>query len=77
MSLSKLNKKAMSGKLRYADYLTAFLSVVLFIYLYLQNGLTTGTYWSMAGAIISILFAIINPSKRVNEMMLKKQTGQF
>ena len=77
MSLSKLNKKAMNGKLRYADYFAAIFSVLFSLYLYSENGLSTTTYWAIAGSVLSILFAIINPSKRINQMMLRKQTGQF
>lgn len=77
MSISKLNQKAISGKLKVADYIVAALAVGMAIYLYVTNGLTTTTWWFVIGAVVSLIVAVFNPSKKINDAMLKKQSGKF
>lgn len=76
MSLSKLNKKAISGKLRIVDYLAAAGSVLAAIYFYYTDGMTGFTMFLIAASVLSVALAFINPAKRVNDAIMKKQTGQ-
>ncbi|MCF2902095.1 hypothetical protein L1267_17095 [Pseudoalteromonas sp. OFAV1] len=77
MGISKLNKKAISNKLKVYDILAAVLSVIVSAYLLYTDGLVTTTYWSLGFTFLAVVVAFINPAKKINEYMLKKQTGQF
>lgn len=77
MSLNKLNQKAVSGKLKMIDYVGAVVSVIVAIYFYTTTGMSSTTMWASGFAVIAILFAILNPAKRLNDMIVKKQTGQY
>tara|TARA_B100000749_G_scaffold276891_1_gene264886 strand:- start:298 stop:525 length:228 start_codon:yes stop_codon:yes gene_type:complete len=73
MSLSNLNKKAVSGKFKVADIVAAIASVVLAVYCYVEYGMGTATYLSMAGVVISVMALAINPAKLINNMLIKRQ----
>ena len=76
MSLSKLNQKAISGKLRIFDYLSAAASIIAAIYFYYVEGMTTFTMFFIGASVLAVILAFVNPAKRVNNAMMKKQTGQ-
>lgn len=76
MSFMNLNKKAISGKLKVVDYVGAVLSILVAAYFYATTGLSYTTLWSMFFALVAVALAFVNPAKRLNDMIVKKQTGQ-
>ena len=73
MSLSNLNKKAVSGKFKVADIMAAIASVFIAVYCYVEYGLGTATYISLAGVVLSVVALAINPAKLINNMLVKRQ----
>ncbi len=73
MSLSNLNKKAVSGKFKVADIMAAIASVCIAVYCYVEYGLGTATYISLAGVVLSVVALAINPAKLINNMLVKRQ----
>ena len=73
MSLSNLNKKAVSGKFKVADIMAAIASAGIAVYCYVEYGMGTATYISLAGVVLSVVALAINPAKLINNMLVKRQ----